>query len=71
MDREELNNYLLVSNVTFTAKLIEKCTATQLVDQMDDYGLSDPLQSTYRPKHSTESALIIKSNWWNYEWNWL
>ena len=44
--------------MNFTAKLIEKCAATQLVDHMDDNGLSDNLQSAYRPKHSTESALI-------------
>ena len=58
LDREELKNYRPVSNLNFTAKLIEKCAATQLVDHMDDNGLSDPLQSAYRPKHSTESALI-------------
>ena len=33
-------------------------TATQLVDLMDDNGLSNPLQPAYCPKHSTESALI-------------
>ena len=58
LDREELKNYRPVSNLNFTAKLIEKCAATQLVDHMEDNGLSDPLQSAYRPKHSTESALI-------------
>ena len=58
MDREELKSYRPVSNLNFTAKLTEKCAATQLVDHMDDKGLSDPLQSAYRPKHSTESALI-------------
>ena len=58
LDREEFKNYLPVSNLNFTAKLIGKCAATQLVDHMDDNGLSDPLQSAYRPKHSTESALI-------------
>ena len=61
LDREELKNYRPVSNLNFTAKLIEKCAATQLVDHMDDNGLSDPLQSAYRPKHSTESALIISN----------
>ena len=40
LDREELKNYRPVSNLNFTAKLIEKCAATQLVDHMDDNGLS-------------------------------
>ena len=42
----------------WSAKSKEKCAATQLVDLMDESGLSDPLQSTYRPKYSTESVLI-------------
>lgn len=45
-------------NLSFVAKVIEKCAATQLVEHLHTNSLADPLQSAYRARHSTETALI-------------
>ncbi len=58
LDKEELKNYRPVSNLSFIAKVIEKCVAAQLVEHMDSNNLNDPLQSAYRAQHCTETALM-------------
>ena len=58
LEKEVLKNYRPVSNLSFVAKLIEKCAANQFVNHLNANGLIDPLQSAYRSSHSTETALI-------------
>ena len=47
-----------VSNLPFLSKVLEKVIAQLLTSHMSDHGLHDPLQSAYRPGHSTETALM-------------
>ena len=41
-----------------TGKLIEKVVLKRLLEYMSQHGLNEPLQSAYRPRHSTETALM-------------
>jgi len=56
----ELTNYRPVSNLPFVSKLLERCVASQTSTYLSKYNLFPLglLQSTYRPKHSTETMLL-------------
>jgi hypothetical protein len=56
--KNDLKSYRPVSNLHFSAKIIEKCAATQFVEHLSEHQLMDPMQSAYRACHSTETALI-------------
>ena len=47
-----------MSNLPFISKVIEKVISTQLREHIELHQLADPLQSAYRKKHSTETALL-------------
>ena len=51
-------NYRQVSNLPFTGKLMERCVIDQLKDHIHTNNLMEPLQSAYKPCHSTETALL-------------
>ena len=56
-------NYRPVSNLSFISKIIEKCVAEQLVDHIGSNGLNEIMQSAYKKRHSTETALLrVKSD---------
>ena len=55
---ENLDNYRPVSNLSFLSKLIERVVARQLSFHLESSGLYVPVQSAYRPNHSTETALL-------------
>ncbi|XP_072024986.1 uncharacterized protein [Amphiura filiformis] len=57
-NKDELKNYRSVSNLSFVAKVIEKCASEQFVEHLNKNDMCDPLQSAYRAHHSTESALM-------------
>ena len=57
LEKEVLKNYRPVSNLSFVARVIEKCAAAQLVENNAN-NLTDPLQSAYCSLHSTETAMI-------------
>ena len=50
--------YRPVSNLAFVLKVIEKAVLKQLSGHMDINALHTPVQSAYRPLHSTETALL-------------
>ena len=52
------NNFRPVSNLSFVSKLIEKIVLDQLLCHLDQNNLWHTFQSAYRPKHSTETALL-------------
>ena len=60
LDPECLKNYWPVSNLPFLSKVIEKVVARRLFDHLRD--LLEPMQSTYKSCHSTETALLKVQN---------
>ena len=51
-------NYRPVSNLSFLSKLTERAVNDQIKHHITINNLREPLQSAYRPFHSTETALI-------------
>ena len=62
LDTNELNHYRPVSNLHFLSKIIEKIVVSRLEEHMYAHNLYDPLQSAYRAKHATETAIIKLNN---------
>ena len=58
MDPAQLSNYRPISNLSFVSKLLERTVASQTSAYLSDNKLFPPLQSAYRPRHSTEAALL-------------
>ena len=58
LDKEVLKNYRPVSNLSFISKVLEKVVAKRLDDHMLDNNLYSSVQSAYRERHSTETALL-------------
>ena len=58
LDKEVLKNYRPVSNLSFISKVLEKVVGKRLDDHMLDNNLYSSVQSAYRERHSTETALL-------------
>ena len=58
LDKEVLKNYRPVSNLSFISKVLKKIVAKRLDDHMLDNNLYSSVQSAYRERHSTETALL-------------
>jgi hypothetical protein len=56
-DPDDPKNYRPISNLTFISKVIERIVAEQVTRHLNEANLMPPLQSAYRPNHSTETAL--------------
>ena len=59
---KEFKNYRPVSNLPFVGKLIEEVVSQQINSHLTENHLLEPLQSAYKAKHSTETALIAVFN---------
>jgi len=62
LDPKDTRNYRPIANLPFLSKVIERVIAKQLQDHMHKHHLHDPLQSAYKPRHGTESALLRIKN---------
>ena len=58
LDVNILANYRPVSNLPFTAKVMEKIAVQRISEHLTSNGLHEELQSAYKPLHSTETALM-------------
>ena len=55
LDKDDLKNYMPVSNLHFISKVIEKLVAKRLGEHMSEYSVYDPMQSAYKMVHSTDT----------------
>ena len=58
LDPAQLSHYRPISNLSFVSKLLERLVASQISSYFNTNDLFSPLQSAYRPRHSTEKALL-------------
>ena len=58
LDVDVLKHYRPVSNLSFLSKVVESVIASQLRKHLEDNDLLEKMQSAYRAKHSTETAMI-------------
>ena len=57
LNRDDMKNYRLVSNLSFLSKILEKVVASRLNSHINSSHTSNDYQSAYRKFHSTETAL--------------
>ena len=58
LDRDDVNNYRPISNLTFMSKVMEKIVARQLIAYLVAINLMPKLQSGFRSGHSTETTIL-------------
>ena len=58
LDHNDLNNYLPVSNIRFTAMILEKLVLSQVSSYLNSHNLNSSCQSACPPGHITETALL-------------
>ena len=62
LDCNALKNYGPVSNLPYISNIVEKVVAARLQKHLQDNQLYEPMQSAYRPAHSTETPLVRVTN---------
>ena len=62
LDREMLNNYKPLSNLSFLSRVIEKVISIRILGHILDNNIVDRFQSAYRAGHSCETALLHVDN---------
>ena len=58
LNPDTCSSYRPVSNLSFLSKATERAASDQLTQHLQQHNLFEPLQSAYRPGHSTETAMI-------------
>ena len=58
LNRDDMENYRPVSNLSFLSKILEKVVASRLNSHINSSHKSNDYQSAYRKFHSTETALL-------------
>ena len=67
LDKNLLENYRPISNLSFLSKILEKVVLHKLLSRLPENNLSNPFQSAYRAGHNTPTVssrvhLILSSN---------
>ena len=62
-DPADLNNFRPISILPVLSKITEKVVCLQLTSYLLDHHVLTPTQYAYRPRHSTEDALIDTVEW--------
>ena len=58
MDPTDVRSYRPISNLSIMSKLLKRLVARQLLSYLDTSGLLPRLQSAYRARHATETAML-------------
>jgi hypothetical protein len=58
LDESDASNYRPISNLNTISKIIERICLARILPHVASTGNFSPLQSAYRKKHSTETALL-------------
>ena len=58
LDLDDNINFRPISNLSFLSKTLERIAAVQLDNHLTDHQLYAKMQSAYRKRHGTESALL-------------
>jgi len=58
LDKDQLSNNRLISNLSLISKIIERTVKVRLTDHLSSNNLLNPHQSAYCKHHSTETALL-------------
>ena len=62
LDTNNFANYRPVSNIGFVSKVLERYVSNAVREHVDNNDYNDAFQSAYRPRHSTETALVRMHN---------
>ena len=63
-DRATPSNYHPISLLPACSKLLERCVNEQLTSHLHSNNLAFPLQSGFRPQHSTQTLLLHCTDSW-------
>src|SRR6218665_260471 len=62
LDKENLSNYRLISNLSFLSKLPERIVLARLNDYHSSYSFLNPPQSDFIKHHSAETLFVYLAN---------